>query len=165
MMKRLMSLLIVLMLFVLGAQAFATSNANGDSWLFVMSAPKGQIVNGKAGNQLILYSVPKHILAFTDRPSRHVRVINTAWFVKNWHKNFGANEPNGAFVHAELAKVKNDNVLPVAVELNHPVLKHHQLTFDIKALSGEALSPSVLTDPNVFIDDVRINCAFDSVGC
>ena len=97
------------------------------SWMFVVSATKGEIKRGKDGKHLLVIQKAdmKKATAFTDRPYRDVKDITGKRLLKLWHegKNSFKQDPPNAVLSG--ANKKPIIVILTGMESTKDSIKYH----------------------------------------
>ena len=115
-------------------------------FLFVQTS-KG-VTFDKAANQITLVGVTPMTLFFTDRPERIAGNMRTTAFIPFWSEgknSFKSDPPN-----ADISILEGNTLNQIVVELQDPMLKGEDLTYNVKVLQGEL--PVKGSDVSVFID-------------
>jgi len=115
-------------------------------FLFVQTA--SAMTYDKAASKLTLEDVGGSTLFFSDRPERIAGNMKTTAFVPFWSKgkdSFLSDPPN-----ADLSILEGSELKQVVIVLKDPELNGKNLTYSVKAVSGEV--PEKGSDVSVFID-------------
>lgn len=86
------------------------------SWLFVQSGENASLEPHGDGALLVLSGLSPVTVAFTDRPDRESRSLDSAWFLTRWNALFEGDPPNVALV---LADEDERTIVVTVVEARH----------------------------------------------
>lgn len=122
-----------------------------DSVLLVISAGGADIADGR----LTMKSVDRHVLAFTDRPTRKAGRVPAAKLAELWSEGRDslASDPPNAVLVGEAAEDAEERLV---VELKEPRWQDGNLVFDIAALRGTLPPTASYDNAALFIDNVLI---------
>jgi len=152
-MKRVINVLIMSML-CLGLSSLSFAQKQKVSRLFVLSASSGEVQKVQGHYLLKLDEVDPRVLWFTDRPIRHAGFVPTKRFIAAWDQSFGGGDsPNAAMVHVEVSAQVHGKQEPMAMALDHPVLKGNHLEFTVNHLQGDKILQGRIQHVRLFIDN------------
>ena len=144
----------VLIFTVILAGVAVTAHNNNEpepEWLMVMNAETGEFQKDTTGADytLSLTGLSAGTLAFTDRPERQAQTWDTSWFLNYWAREFGDDPPNA---------VVSANGVRIAVTLSDPQVgtSERAVTFTATPLPGQEPPTSLITQPTLFIDALRL---------
>ena len=137
-----------------------TTSEPEPEWLMVMNAETGEVLapgdsrlmlldTAGADYKLILTGVDAQMLAFTDRPEREAQTWDTSAFLDAWANEFDGDPPNA---------VVSANGVRIAVTLSDPQVgtSERAVTFTATPLPGQEPPTSLITQPTLFIDALRL---------
>ena len=129
----------------------------GVSFLFVISAQKGQINKTDKGHELIMSGVYDDLLYFSDRPNRVAGKRSSDSFISTWNRAFKNDPPNAALLHDTIeTKGKTERAKAIAIELENPKkLSKNKWSFQIAELPNELIKADKLKTMTLFIDSER----------
>ena len=146
-MKKLISVIFILIAFMSSAQAEKTKDAKEEiQVMFVQTAHNVEFKNGT----LTLKKITPTTIFFADRPNREVGHITTEDFLKDWDEgknSFASDPPN-----ATLSIFDSETITNVVMVLSKPKLKGHDLSYTIRILDGKM--PAAGGESSLFIDPV-----------
>ena len=122
------------------AIARPASDAAAESWLFTQGAQGGSLSENADGSYtLALTGIDMHTLAFTDRPIRAAKVVNTSGVVNSWNEIFQGDAPNAVLVELNPAGAEDS----VVMTLGTPKMTGSVVTYPVTILADEAISETL----------------------
>lgn len=120
------------------------------SWLFVLTAPRADVVI-EDGTARLTLSDPDHVLAFTDRPARDAEFVRADWLAANWRGLFSDDPPN-----AVITGVGADgSTVELAVVVERLAGDGDELVATVVSLDDDVDQlPADISRVQLFVDDV-----------